>query len=216
MAFVIYVKFASDFVDSRDDGGAPIFNGSIDTKPIWLFRDDFLYGISGTIVVVHTKNCLDSLFHDDRVAQLPNRQWTTFNKAFNPKLGASVNQPWAKACLRHAPEERLFNLLVDDFTFKLAIKEFARRLEVGRNDDITLQCNLVTCVGQAAKLSNFDLLGRHDDVAPAWDVLQDVRNDDLFFFTLFELLSSCIGFFSFNHFSYISKLFLYDRVLFLT
>ena len=157
-------------------------------------------GIDCPIVVVEGENGLNRLLHDYRVAHFPNCQRAALNEALDPEESTSMNELGAKAGLRHAPEERRLYLLVNDFTLKLAIEEFTRRLTVGWKQDIALQVYSVACIGQAVELGNLDMLRRLDSLRPAWDVLKYVGNNDLVSLASgLHLLGGFAGLFLLNH-----------------
>ena len=108
-----------------------------------------MHGVNGTTVVVHIEEGLHCLFHDDRVAHLPDRQRTALHETLNPEGRGSVNKLRAQAGFGHAPEYSVLHLFVNDLTLKLAIEKLAWRLTVDWHRDVTFQIDLVACVGQA-------------------------------------------------------------------
>ena len=98
---------------------------------------------------MHCKKGLNSLFHDNWVAQLPDGEWASLKEALNAVVRAAVDQLWPKARFGHALEERRLDLLIDNLTFKFAIKERSGSLTVERQFNIAFQSDSVACVTEA-------------------------------------------------------------------
>jgi len=102
------------------------------------------------MVRVHAVDGLHDLLHDDRVSHLPNGERAPLKEAFDAEGGAAIDELGSETCLRHALEEGRLNLLINNLTFKFAIKEGS--WAVGCHFNVTLKGNLVACVAQAIEL----------------------------------------------------------------
>lgn len=80
--------------------------------------------------MVHLKDSLDEIVHENRVAHLPDRQDSAFDESFNSIVILMRDHLRALARIGHSLEDRMLYIFVDDLVLNLTVKNGPRSIRV--------------------------------------------------------------------------------------
>ena len=94
---------------------------------------------------MHLKDCFREQLQHVWVAELPDRHLTALDILLNSIAVALIEDFGANSRVRHALEDSLFNVQIDEVTFIFAIDKDARSVRVTKQD-IIIEFNTITGV----------------------------------------------------------------------
>ena len=80
--------------------------------------------------MVHLKDGLNEIVHENRVAHLPDRQDSALDEAFNSIVILMCDHFRALARVGHSLEDRMFYVFVDDLVLNFTIKNGPRGIRI--------------------------------------------------------------------------------------